>query len=240
MKLEKSLFQRSHLYFIAFFLFMVWGFWLTYFTRIFEQENYRMHAHGMTLILWCLMLIVQPYLIRTKRRPLHKAIGKFSYLLVPLMVFTTLDLLIYRFKTGNELTALHYSFIALVVNALVVFLAMYGLAIFHKNKPTVHARYMLCTAFPMFTPITDRILYSFFPSGLSFLPTIEGEPIMPFVGFVLADLMLLGLSIWDWRSHKRWNVFPFALLLLLAYHISVFHIYRLQVWRDFSNWLLTL
>ncbi len=99
MKLEKSLFQRSYIYFIIFFLFMIWGFWRTYFVKIHDQENYRMHAHGVTLILWTLMLIVQPYLIRTKRRPLHRAIGKFSYLLVPLMVFTTLSLLNYRLPT---------------------------------------------------------------------------------------------------------------------------------------------
>ena len=240
MKLEKSLVQRSHLYFLVFFLFMLWGFWLTYFVKIFEQENYRMHAHGITLILWCLMLIVQPYLIRTKKRPLHRAVGKFSYLLVPLLVITTLDLLHFRMTGNAGLKTLDYVFVALVVNALVVFLIMYGLAIVNKSKPTVHARYMLCTAFPMFTPITDRIIYLFFPSAVPHMPTIEGNPIVPIVGFVLADLLLFGLCIWDWRSHRRWNVFPFALLLLVAYHLSVFHFYKFQYWRDFSSWFAGL
>jgi hypothetical protein len=68
MKLEKTIFQKSHFYFIAFFLFVVAGFWVTYFTKLLEQKNYRMHLHGIALTLWCLMLIVQPYLIRTNEQ----------------------------------------------------------------------------------------------------------------------------------------------------------------------------
>jgi len=239
MKLEKSLFQRSHIYFIAFFLFMLWGFWLTYFVKIFNQENYRMHLHGITLILWCLMLIVQPYLIRTKRRPLHRAVGKFSYFLVPLLVFTTLDLLKFRIS-GGELNTMAYHFMVLVVNALFAFLIFYCLAIYHRKKPTVHARYMICTAFPLFTPITDRIIFIFFPPVVPYLPTIEGNPIAPIIGFVMADVLLFGLCIWDWRSHRRWNVFPFALLVMIAYHISVFHFHKFIFWQDFSRWFVGL
>jgi hypothetical protein len=31
---------------------MLVGFWFTYFTKLLDQENYRMHTHGVTLILW--------------------------------------------------------------------------------------------------------------------------------------------------------------------------------------------
>lgn len=239
MRLEKALFQKSHLYFAGFFLFMVLAFWFTYFTKIFEQENYRMHLHGITLVLWCLMLIIQPYLIRTKRYQLHRAMGKFSYLLVPVLVFTTLDLFIFRMKAAGDLKNLGYSFTALVVNALVAFLIFYGLAIYNRKKPLVHARYMICTAFPMFTPITDRIIYTFIPSltTVKWLPVIDGNPIVPFYGFLLADLLLFGLIIWDWQSHKRMKVFSFALLVMLVYHLSVFHFYKFGFWQAFSTWL---
>jgi hypothetical protein len=60
---------------------MLAGFWFTYFTKVLDQENYRMRTHGVTLILWCLMLISQAYLIRAKKHSLHKQIGKFSYVL---------------------------------------------------------------------------------------------------------------------------------------------------------------
>jgi hypothetical protein len=187
MKLEKSLYQKSYLYFIIFFLFMLWGFWFTYFTRMLDQQNYRMHLHGLALILWCLMLIIQPYLIRTNKTSIHKQIGKFSYVLVPFLLFSTIDLLKYKMEGTMQLSNSHSYFISLVINALVVFLIFYGLAIYHKGKGTVHARYMICTAFTMFTPITDRIISIHFPYLLRFVPTIDGHPIAPVYGFVLAD-----------------------------------------------------
>lgn len=236
LKLEKSLYQKSYIYFIVFFLFMLWGFWFTYFTKILDQENYRMHLHGTALILWCLMLIVQPYLIRTKKVKIHKKIGKFSYLLVPFILFSTIDLLKYRLHGKVELSNADNFFITLVLNALVTFLILYGFAIYHKGKGSIHARYMLCTAFPMFTPITDRIINIHFPSLLNYFPTIDGDPIVPIFGYVLADILLLGLCIWDWRSHKRWNVFPFALLLLIGYHFSVLNFYKYPFWIKFCEW----
>ena len=41
MKLERALYQKSYLYLIGFFIFVLVGFWATYFTRILDQENYR-------------------------------------------------------------------------------------------------------------------------------------------------------------------------------------------------------
>lgn len=240
MKLEKVLYTRSYLYFLGFFLFALIGFWFTYFTRFLDQENYRMHLHGISVFLWCLMLILQAYLIRINARPLHRALGKFSYLLVPVILFSTVELLHYKVRDVVDPDPFVLFFVALVLNALVVFVLFYGLAIYHRNQPTVHARFMLCTVFPMFTPITDRIINIYFPSVLKYLPTLHGKPIEPTVGFLLADLLLVGLSIWDWRAHQRWNVFPFALLALLLYHVSVLTFHAFPFWKSFSDWFISL
>ena len=199
-----------------------------------------MHTHGIILVLWCIMLISQPYLIRTKRISWHKRNGKFSYLLVPLMVVTTIDLLKFKLRGLNSLGTMDYFFIALVINALIAFVIFYGLAILNTKKPAIHARFMICTVFPMFTPVTDRIIHIYLPAVLSYLPRIEGNPIAPTAGFLLADLILIGLSIWDWRSHKRWNVFPVALIILLIYHYSVLNFYNFGFWKTFCNWFVKL
>jgi len=240
MKLERALYQKSYLYFIAFFFFAIVAFWLTYFTRLADQGNYRLHTHGISLILWCLMLITQPYLIRTKRNQLHTLIGKFSYVLVPILIYTTLDLLKFRLTGLPALGSMDYFFVALVLNALVAFGILYGLAIYFRNKPTIHARYMLCTALPMVTPITDRIIHIYLSFLVPYLPTIEGNPIAPVAGFALVDLLLIGLIVWDWRSHKRWNVFPVALLVLMVYHYSVLNFYKFNFWQSFSRWFVEL
>lgn len=197
-----------------------------------------MHTHGIAVLLWCLLLITQPYLIRAGNYKLHKRIGMFSYILVPLIILTTVDLLHYRVHDVLPLGSMDLFFIALVLNALIAFVIFYVLAIIHRKKSTVHARYMLCTIFPFFTPVTDRIQHIYFPSTVQYLPTIEGSPIAPVVGFLIADLILIGLSIWDWRSHKRWNVFPFAFMVLLLYHYSVLNFYKFQFWKSFGLWFI--
>jgi hypothetical protein len=83
-------------------------------------------------------------------------------------------------------------FVALVVNALIVFIVLDALAMYHRKQSTIHARYMLCTASPMFTPILDRIVYNYFLSLLNYVPIIEGQPTVPIIVFVMADLMLIG------------------------------------------------
>ncbi|MBL0233019.1 MAG: hypothetical protein IPQ08_05050 [Chitinophagaceae bacterium] len=164
MKPDRTIFQKSHLFFVAFFLLMLAGFWLTYFTKILDQENYRMHLHGITLIVWCTLF---------------------------------------------------------------------------KSKPAIHARYMICTVFPMFTAIFDRIIDSYFPSLLPYFPDIEG-PVAQVFGLTLGDSCLFALCIWDWRSHKRINVFPIALIIHLIYHFSVLNFYKFEFWRSFCNWFFHL
>lgn len=235
MKLEKNLLEKSHFYFFGFFLIVVAAFWLTYITRIFHQENYRMHLHGITLFLWCSMLVVQPWLIRQKKHTIHRAIGKFSYVLVPILLFTTVDL--FRYRMGSQ-PSVDYVFVAVVFNALVAFVILYGLAIYHRKRPTVHARFMLCSVFPFFTPATDRIISIYFPSTLKYFPTINGQPNVMLFGFVLADIILVGLCIWDWISHRRLNVFPLALAILVTYHWSVNTFSEFRFWRVFSDWII--
>jgi hypothetical protein len=235
MKLEKVLYNKSHLYFIGFFAFVLIAFWLTYFTKFFEQANFRMHLHGITLIIWCLMLIIQPYLIRTKQNTLHRQVGKFSYILVPVLLFTTTDLLIYRLKGQNEID---YFFVALVMNALVAFIILYGLAIYNRKNASLHARFMVSTIFPFFTPLTDRIISIYFPSVIKYFPIVNGYPNIQLFGFILADAILVILCIWDWRSHKRLNVFPITLAVLVVYHYSVLNFYKYDFWKAFSHWLV--
>ena len=238
--LERALYQKSHRYFLAFFACMAAAFWFTYFTRLFQQETWRQHAHGIALILWCLMLVGQPMLIRAKQYVWHRRVGRCSYLLVPVLFLTTLGLLKYRLSKSRPLTAADFAFVALVVNALVAFGILYGFAIYWRKRPVIHARFMVATAFPMFTPITDRILFIYFPSLVPYLPLIEGQPNAPVVGFLMADAMLVGLSLWDWISHKRWNVFPFALVVLLAYHWSFLYGYQFAAWQRFCTWFAAL
>ena len=88
-RLPPALYRHSSRFFVVFLALTVWAFWPSYFARLFDQPSLLHHAHGIVLALWLVMLVVQAQLIRTQRRPLHRQLGKLSYVLAPAVVLVT-------------------------------------------------------------------------------------------------------------------------------------------------------
>jgi hypothetical protein len=78
------------------------------------------------------------------------------------------------------------------------------------------------------------------PPLVGMVPRIDGSPILPTVGFVFADLVLVALSWWDWRANRRRDVFPVALGVLLVYHVGTLTLHRVPLWNAFCVWFLGL
>jgi hypothetical protein len=211
---------------------------------LFEQPNVWFHAHGVVLTLWCVMLVVQAQLVRTGRRALHRRLGKASYALAPALVLVTTVFVHQRvggaLQGVQQLPAMGLHFLALTLVAIAVFALFYALAIYYRRNAQLHARYMICTVFPLVTPVTDRLIGAHFRPLIDFVPRIEGNPILPVAGFALADLLLLALAVWDWRVNERVTVFPVALGVLVAYHVGVLTLHRVPAWNAFCVWFLGL
>jgi hypothetical protein len=190
------------------------------------------------------MLVLQAQLIRTQRRALHKRIGKLSYFLAPAVIVITISFVPYRVAGAvpsvEQLSSFVLYFLALTLIAVAAFALFFGLAIHYRHDSQRHARWMVCTVFPLFTPVTDRLIGAHVPSLAAFVPTIDRSPILPVAGFVLADLILVALALWDWRANKRTDVFPIALGVLLVYHASTLTLYRVPAWHAFCVWFLNL
>jgi hypothetical protein len=230
-------------FFVAFLALTIWAFWPSYFARLFEQPSFLHHAHGIVLAAWLVMLVTQAQLIRTQRRVLHRQLGKLSYFLAPAVVLVT-TLFVHHRMAGlasfPRLPAAALHSLALMLGSLAAFAVFYGFAIAKRRDSQTHARWMVCTVFPMFTPVTDRLLAGHAPSLLPLLPRIEGNPVLPVVGFAAADLILLALSWWDWRANRRRDVFPVALAVLLVYHVGTLTLHRVPAWHAFSVWFVSL
>jgi hypothetical protein len=239
-----ALHRHSGRFFVAFLALTIWAFWPSYFARLFEQPTWLHHAHGIVLALWLAMLVVQAQLIRTQRRAWHRQLGKASYLLAPAVVIVTTAFVHQRLAPAlggaAELPAPALHSLALMLLSLVAFAVFYGFAIAKRRDSHAHARWMVCTVFPMFTPVTDRLIAVNFQPLIGVLPRIEGNPVLPVVGFALADLMLLALSWWDWRANRRLDVFPVALGVLLLYHVGTLTLHRVPLWNAFCAWFLGL
>jgi hypothetical protein len=244
MSADGALYRTSARFFALFLACLVLAFWPSYFARLFEQPNWRFHLHGVALTLWGVMLVAQAQLIRTGRRALHRRIGKASYVLAPAIVAITTSFVHYRVASAapnlDRLPSFVAYFLTLTLGSLVVFAVFYGLAIYRRRDAGRHARWMIATAFPLFTPITDRLIGAHWPALAALAPRIDGSPILPVFGFALADLLLLGLAVWDWRANRRGDVFVTALLVLALYHVSVLTLYRVPAWHAFCAWFLGL
>lgn len=241
---DSALIRHGSKFFVVFLALMVWAFWPSYFTRLFEQPSFWFHAHGIVLTLWCVLLVVQAQLIRTGRRGWHRLLGQSSYVLAPAVVVVTTLFVHYRVAPGlggvAVLPPVGLHFLALTLISIVAFALFYTLAIAFRHDAQVHARWMLCTVFPLVTPVTDRLIGAHFQPLIGLVPRIDGSPILPAAGFLLADLALLALTAWDFRATRRLRVFPVALAVLLAYHAAALTLHRLALWNAFCVWFLGL
>ena len=236
---DRLLHRNAVLCLAAFFAFALWGFWPSYYSRLSAPIDIHFHLHGLALTAWCVVLVAEAFLMRAGRRRTHRRLGPVSYALVPLLAATTLALVHFRMSGGSLPDIGFYQF-ALMFNAVVCFVVLYALAMIYRRRPLVHARFMICTIFPLFTPITDRLIYVHWPSLVTSLPALDGVPLVQLLGFALADVLLIGLVAWDWLKNGRFGAFASALGVVLLYHASVLTFYRFDVWDVFTYWFRAL
>ncbi len=239
--MDRALHRNSALALSAVFLFAFWAFWPDYLSGALTQVNWRVHFHAIVLTGWCVLMVMQAYLIRSNRRPIHRQTGKLSYLLAPLVVIASLSA-VHNFLQRDELEGLAPYTLAFVLGLVAQFVYTYTLAICYRRNPVIHPRFMICTALPMVPPILDRILVHYLlpPASAGFLPTIEGDPAYHFASYAVVNVALVVLSIWDWRSRRRLNVFPVVLGAFVAFQVLPVLIYRAAFWGRFFEWFLDL
>ncbi len=215
------LYRKSAWIFAGFTVLAIIAFWRNYLGNPFGPHPTLIHFHAVVMFAWCAMLIAQGTLIRTKWYSAHKSLGAYSYGLVALILISGM-LVAYDSVSGlPDGSALKSANSALMFHSLIAFAVIYGLAMWNRKDPLTHARYMVATLFPILTPITDRLIFIHLPFLIPYLPLLEGRPKAYPVGFLLADAVLLGLALWDWKRGKRHPAFWVALAIVLAYHASV-------------------
>jgi hypothetical protein len=233
-KAKPRLYLSAGWWVAALLLLAIVAFWPVYVAKLpYDAELYvNLHAGG--VVLWMLLLIAQPWLIGRGRRPLHKRIGRFSYVLVPWIVITSL--LLAHSRTAALGPADFERFvhsIYLPFAAILTFTIAWTLAIRHRREPFLHGRYMVGTVFALFDPIAARLL--FFHSGLP-----PDENVYPLIGFGSADLVLL-LLLWldrnEPRGRKAWLV---LLPIYVIAHIGWFTLARTDAWSAFARWFVAL
>lgn len=227
MQQARGTYHDAVFYFVALAVGVVLGFWPTYFA-VFGEAPGHAHAHGLTMLAWCALLIGQAALIRTGHRGLHRALGKVSYALVPLMALSILSFAHSTLLRDGPVPERLY-ILYIQIQLLVVFLLSYGLAIYNRRKPMVHARFMICATLPLIDPFLARVIlfYLWEPSNMVQLQVIT---------YAVTDLVLVAMIAANWRREFRIGVFPLMLPVFLVAQIPNFFITDGAVWASFASW----
>jgi uncharacterized membrane protein len=159
--MEKA-YQGISLFFVAILGVIILGFFRTYFGLFptFEGLPSLVHFHALSILLWFALLIAQPILIKTKQVALHRKLGRMSYWLVGLVVVFNLLMTGMSYLKGsfNKIEPnIFGSFKIIGIVDTIIFVTFYCLAIANKNKPAIHARYMILTVLPFLNPSLGRL-----------------------------------------------------------------------------------
>ena len=186
------------------------GFYHTYFKNFPNADHitYVEHLHATIAIVWVLLLIIQPVLIRNKNYRLHKKLGKFSYFVFSLLILSFIPQVIKVIKTEP----LENLFFPLADACLL--LTFYLLAIYYRRNIAKHMRYMIAGALVLLGPTIGRMGPLLF--GWSGLLTQN-------VQYGIIYSILVSLLIYDAKKLKNNRPYVVAMILFML-HQTVFYI----------------
>jgi uncharacterized membrane protein len=153
------MYSNAPLWFTGLLVVLILGFWPSYFSPAASSATFGQHFHAVVMIGWVLMLIVQPWLIRSRRRNIHRIVGRTSFVLGPLVVISALYVVLDNLaKLPQPYPPIGLSFFWLGLASAAFYTMLYSLAIINRKDIQLHARYMAATALGFITPGLGRLL----------------------------------------------------------------------------------
>lgn len=149
-------------------------------------------VHGGVFFAWMVLLTVQTSLIAGGRAALHRRIGPFGALLAAAMVALGIQAALVAATRPTGFTGVPIpplQFLAVPLFDVVLFAAFVGLAIARRRDAPSHKRWMLLATVNLVAAAVARL-----PGVL---------PLGPLAFFGLADLFIVALAVWDWRTRGR-------------------------------------
>ncbi len=221
-------------WFLIYIVLVIGGFYQSYFSVIFNPFPRLIHFHFALMIMWIVMMIAQPFLIKYKKLSWHRIVGKASYVLVPALLISAYLVsrgeyirTLQRYTEESSKAAIQLSraellqktalFGSIAQYYTLLFVIFYALAIWYRKRSLMHARFMVATSLTMLGPTVDRIMINVFDMHVYPL----GLPI-EVLAFSIADLVLAYLLFRDYKSNKPMKALATALGIMLIAQILYF------------------
>jgi hypothetical protein len=220
---------------IVFPLIVLAGFGRTYYAKgLFEVPplaSMLVHLHGLLMTAWVALFSVQVWLISSQRIGLHQRLGYAGVGLAALIVAVGFVTAVRAARYGAASTPAGISplaFLAVPLFDLVMFVVLFGGAVYYRKRAAAHKRLMLLTA------------VNFLPPAIARIPIASLQALGPLWFFGLpAVLAALCLGL-DARRNRRVNrMFLVGTVLLLSSYVVRLALMTTAPWMTFAAWLVS-
>lgn len=187
------------------------GFYKSYFQpfpNFTKKIDVWLHIHSVIATLWVAILIAQPFLITNKKVAWHRKIGKLSYIVFPLLIFSFIPRIIQMYNAGD----FKYLFFPVADGCLLIL--FYSLSIYYKKKAVKHMRYMIALALVLLGPTFGRI-------G----PHLLGwsELLTQNVQYGIIYSILISLILYDIKNKRKFQPYLVAIACFIVHQI-IYHV----------------
>ncbi|MEO7658569.1 MAG: hypothetical protein ABIV48_03050 [Pyrinomonadaceae bacterium] len=218
---------------IAFPIITLIGFGRTYYFKMFADtpplSSLLVHVHGLVMSAWVAFFIVQVWLIRNRNVKVHMRLGMAGISLATLLVIVGFFTAAASAKFGSPSTPPGFpplAFFAVPLFDLVMFVILFGGAIYYRLNAANHKRLMLLT------------VLNFLPPALARIPLQTLQSLGPLIFFGVPALLTIGLVAWDTRRNRKLNLTFLAgsIALILSYPLRMI-LSGTDTWMGFAVWI---
>lgn len=224
-------------FFVIILLVTIGGFYQSYFGFFpdFVELPFIMHLHAISFLIWFALLIIQPMLIRKKKLAWHRVLGKFSYGVVAVILFTILAMT--KFSYDREL-ALHKSEAEILATLIrpfvdaIYFVGFYLAAVLNAKKLFVHISFIIATSLVIVEPAMGRMVPVIIASGKLW--------ILMLMSVILYGIPLVLMVIEKIKFKRKMLTSPYLLIFVLMMFKDQILIPiggESTLWHQFAKWM---
>jgi len=183
-------------------------------------------VHGAVMTSWVLLVVVQIWLVASRRTKVHQRLGIAGALLAILVVIIGIATAVQAAARGASPGPPALQFLVVPLIDMVLFSIFVGTALYFRRRLEIHKRLMLLAAATPLTAAVARIPFNFIFTG------------GPLVFFGLTDLCLIAFVLIDTFKHRKLHpVFLWGTILFIASQPLRLMLAGTNTWMQFATWL---
>jgi hypothetical protein len=194
------------------------------------------HVHGLITVAWLGLLTSQTLLIRKRELRLHRKWGVTGIYLGVAVIAAGLWAAFAFEKLAIGTPEFRPHFLAIEWSNIVEFAGLAAAAIIARKRPAAHKRLILLATLSLTPAAFNRAV------GKPFLHPLLGSGVWQtwIQIFVLTNLMVLGIALYDWRTRRRIHpAWALGALWIVAGQLIASWLFYNPAWKAFAGSILT-